>query len=850
MKLLAIDGNSILNRAFYAIRGLTNKNGISTNAIVGFMNIYLKEMEVLKPDAVVVAFDLRAPTFRHKKVETYKANRKGMPEELAQQLPYIKKIIEYMGAVVLEREGYEADDILGTLSRICTEKGEDCFVLSGDRDNLQLINEKVNVRLATNKETLLYNKEKFLEDYGFEPENLIDLKALMGDSSDNIKGVAGVGEKTATTLIKEWKTIENMYENIDEVKASKAVITKLQLGKNDAQESKWLATICKEVPIEDDLNLYIIKEKQISLLQEILSELEMNKLIEKLNLKAIVLEDPKETKEGPLETTKAKKFNYFELGKTPSDFFKNEKDVDYILVENKLYMVENENIYFTEKREYILDFLNSDIKKRTYLAKESYKYAFENNVELKNLIFDVEIAGYLLNPSSTEYNIKNLSEEYNLHYYEDDYENQDIKNISALCDKLNDEIEKLNMSELFNNIELPLTEVLASMELSGIKIDDKGIEDFGKKLVLNIEELITEIHKLAGKEFNISSPKQLAEVLFVDLGLKGTKKTKTGYSTNVEVLEALKDKHPIINLILQYRQITKLNSTYVEGLLKTVAEDGRIHTCFRQTETRTGRISSIEPNLQNIPVRTELGRNMRKFFIAESGKILVDADYNQIELRIMAHVSDDENMKNAFLNDMDIHTVTASQVFNLPLNMVTSSMRSAAKAVNFGIIYGIGAFSLSKDINVTVSEADRYIKNYLHNFSKVEAFMKNTIDTAIENGYVTTFLGRRRYIPELKSSNKIVQAAGKRIAMNTPVQGAAADVIKIAMIKVYRRLKEENLNANLILQIHDELIIESEIKDAEQASIILKEEMQNACLLNIPLTVDVNKGDSWYNAKG
>ncbi|HHX56494.1 MAG TPA: DNA polymerase I, partial [Clostridiales bacterium] len=639
-------------------------------------------------------------------------------------------------------------------------------------------------------------------------------------------------------------TVENIYDNLDKINATKAVIAKLEAGRESAKESKWLATIMLDVPIETDIELYKPQPVNVDETQMLLSELEMFKLLERLKLDAVEVSQPVVEQEIPevtvLEMSEDKLVEILKLSEPV--YYLYEKDCLKVILGNEIYVTNDKN--------YALDFLQSYVKKVTFGAKADYRFCFENNTELKNIIFDAEIAGYLLNASSSEYSIKMLCGEYSVDYYADLGENSDIVSLKKLCETLELEIKSTGMESLLNDIELPLTEVLASMEYHGIKVDVEGVRAFGDTLTSDLKSIQTKIYEFAGHEFNISSPKQLGEILFNELGLPAKKKTKSGYSTNAEVLEGLRSHHPIIELILQYRQLFKLNSTYVEGLLKTVAEDGRIHTNFKQTETRTGRISSTEPNMQNIPVRTELGRNMRRFFVADDGKELIDADYSQIELRILAHLCDDEHMKDAFLSGLDIHTSTASQVFKMPVEMVTSSMRSYAKAVNFGIIYGIGAFSLSKDIGVSVAEADKYIKDYLHHYKNVEKFTNDTVEQAKENGYVTTLFGRRRYVAELSSTNKMVQGAGKRIAMNTPIQGTAADIIKIAMVKVYRRLKEENLNARLILQVHDELIVEGDEKSAKRVGEMLSEEMMNACELSVSLIADVNTGKSWYDAKG
>ncbi len=849
MRLLAIDGNSIINRAYYGIRLLTNKNGVYTNAIFGFMNIYFKNFEEVKPDCVAVAFDLRSPTFRHKAVESYKANRKGMPEELAQQMPIVKEILTYMGVKIIECEGYEADDVLGTLSKACTDSGDECFILTGDRDSLQLVSDKVTVRLATTKETILYTPQRFEEDYGFEPIHLIDLKALMGDSSDNIPGVAGVGQKTAGTLITKWKTIENLYENIEDAGLSKGVYTKLVNGKESAEQSKWLATICLDVPIDMNVSNYVISNPDEKKLSELLTELELSKLLQRLQLEP----SKKKTEEKVVEVSEITVEN-FEIDEAALEMLMK-KDSLYYLFENGVLKVccrEEEakrSIYTTENQEFILSILSSNAQKYTFGAKPQYRLCFSAGKNIQNMSFDAEIAAYLLDPSTSEYTIEKLCFRYDSPYYKSAEGYAVIASLEELCGILKNEIEKQGMNSLMFEIEQPLTEVLASMEHYGVGVDATGVKQFGESLVDEIGGLESQIYFMCGKDFNISSPKQLGEVLY-EMGVPLKKKTKTGYSTGAEILEELRDRYPVIELILRYRQLTKLNSTYVEGLLKTIADDGRIHTSFRQTETRTGRLSSTEPNMQNIPVKTELGREMRKFFVAQDDKILLDADYSQIELRILAHLCGDLAMINGFNEGADIHTITASQVFGLPVEMVTSEMRSAAKAVNFGIIYGIGSFSLSKDINVSVPEAKKYIREYLQNFPNVENFMDDVVENAKKNGYVTTMFGRKRYVPELSASNKILQAAGKRIAMNTPIQGSAADIIKIAMVKVYRRLKAEVPEARLILQVHDELIVECSQKDADIAAEILSNEMINACELKVSLIADVNRGASWYDAKG
>ncbi len=849
MKLLAIDGNSIMNRAYYGIRALSNKKGVYTNALLGFMNIYLKNFDIVKPDGVAVAFDLRTPTFRHKAVKSYKANRKGMPEELAQQMPIIKEILKAMGVKVLECEGYEADDVLGTLSKMCADTGNECHILTGDRDSLQLINDSVTVHLVKTKETIPYTPQRFIEDYGFEPIYLIDLKALMGDSSDNISGVQGIGEKTATTLVAKWKTIENLYDNLDDAGLAKGAYNKLDSGREDAKQSKWLATIVCDAPIDINPENYLLSQQNDKQLAELLTDLEMFKTLVKFGL---------ETSESTEARPEIKQIE-LEYKETPLtaeniDDILNCENIFYLIKEQKIQVCSFESdsvctVYTSDDMDIILKVLSCETAKITFGAKPHYHMAFENNISLKNIAFDCEIAAYLLDPSLNEYSIEQLAFRNDIQYFKQAEQFADVITLVKLYDTLKNEISQQGMEYLMFEVEQPLTEVLASMEHTGVQVNSQGVKDFGVQLKDEIEGLEQQIYFMSGKEFNIASPKQLGEILF-DMGVPLKKKNKHGFSTTAEILEELSDTNPIIDLVLRYRKLTKLNSTYVEGLLKTVCEDGRIHTVFKQTETRTGRISSTEPNMQNIPVRTELGREMRKFFTAPDGKIFLDADYSQIELRIVAHICDDPVMIEGFKSGADIHASTAAQVFGLPQEMVTSDMRSAAKAVNFGIIYGIGAFSLSKDIGVSVYEAKKYIKSYFKNFPNIEKFMDDTVENAKNNGFVTTMFGRKRYVPELSASNKNMQAAGKRIAMNTPVQGSAADIIKIAMVKVYQRLKDEVPNARLILQVHDELIVECDLNDADKAAEILSREMQNAASLKVPLTADVNRGASWYDAKG
>ncbi len=855
MKLLILDGNSIINRAFYGIKLLTTKDGRFTNAIYGFMNILLKLEDDIQPECVAVAFDLKAPTFRHKMYDEYKAGRKPMPSELAEQMPVLKELLVALGYKIISKEGYEADDILGTLSAHCGEENE-CFIATGDRDSLQLVKENVKVLLAATKmgrpETTVYDIEKVREDYSVTPKQLIDIKALMGDSSDNIPGVAGIGRKTAEELISRFGSVDYIYENIDAIDVKEGVRAKLKADKDKAYLSYKLGTININSPVPTDINEYKKLPPDALNAARILTGLEMFKILEKLNLSST---KPAEA-ESNSEALEVKEGNFEEyLIKAEED----KKMYFTVVFENgsvkEIYAVNNQYIYrFSAENDldgFFRLFNDTEIKKYTYNAKEIYKYCFYNGIELSDIDYDLMIAAYLLNPSAKDYSIERLAGEFSVP--DNRYEDLNLNGIyalPALCLKTSSELERLELTRLFSEIEMPLSRVLASMERCGVKVDKQGIEKFGEMLAKRIKELQSSIYELAGEEFNINSPKQLGEILFEKLQIPSKKKTKTGYSTNAEVLENLADEYDIVRLILEYRTLAKLKSTYCDGLLKEISPDGRIHTSFNQTETRTGRISSAEPNLQNIPVRTELGREMRKFFTADEGMTFVDADYSQIELRVLADIANDKSMLEAFNNDDDIHAITASQVFKMPLNMVTPLMRSRAKAVNFGIVYGIGAFSLGKDIGVSRAEADKYIKDYLHHYSGVDNYMKTVVENAKKDGYVSTLFGRRRYLPELSASNGMVRSFGERVARNMPIQGTAADIIKIAMLRVYDRLRKEKLKARLILQVHDELIVEAPLDEAQRVKQIVSEEMENACKMKVRLKSDANIGKTWYDAKG
>lgn len=864
MKLLVIDGNSIVNRAFYGIKLLSTKSGDYTNAIYGFLNIMLKLREECSPDAVAVAFDVHAPTFRHKMYDAYKAGRRAMPEELRSQMPKIKEILKCLGIATLEKEGWEADDILGTLARVCREKGDECFIATGDRDSLQLAHGGVKVLLARTKMgqavTDIYDEKAVFDEYGVTPQELIQVKALQGDSSDNIPGVAGVGAKTALDLIGRYHTIDNIYNNIDSLDIKPGVKAKLLKDREKAYLSLELGTIRTDAPVDENIENYKLSKGDSQKAVSLFIKLELFSLIPKFGLdpNSAPPQAGEEDKPRVLSRLTCVDADYL-LGRLKGSdayFYPDIKDgnIDlYFAFDDEIIVMPFET---PEYSYFVRNFFEDEsISKYSYNTKELHRMGCAYGVEMKSVKGDLMLDAYLLRPSDNKYDIEHLCMEYGVKLpdFADSLGNGDktvsfAAVIKPLFEKLDPLIKEADEESLLHDIELPLSQVLAKMEFVGFKVDREGIETFGEKLGSEIADLTDEIYKSVGHEFNINSPKQLGVALFEDLGLPCKKKTKTGYSTNAEVLEGLKDKHPVIALILEYRSLTKLKSTYCDGLLKVIEPDGRIHTRFNQVETRTGRISSLEPNLQNIPIRTPLGREMRKFFIAGTGKKLVDVDYSQIELRVLSDLANDETMINAFNNGEDIHSITASQVFNMPLEMVTPQMRSRAKAVNFGIVYGIGAYSLAKDIGVTNKEAKQYIDNYLATYSGVDHYMHHMIDIAKERGYSETLFKRKRYLPELASSNHMLRAFGERVARNMPIQGTAADIIKIAMIKVDRRLKAENMQSKLILQVHDELIVESPDDEAEKALKIVTEEMENACKMKVLLRADGKIGNTWYDA--
>ena len=863
MKLLVLDGNSIFNRAFYGIKLLTAKDGTFTNAIYGFLTMLHKIKEDTNPDAVAVAFDMRAPTFRHKEYDGYKAQRKGMPPELAQQLPILKELLTLLGYRIVECEGYEADDILGTLARVCTEEGHECVLATGDRDSLQLVNPSVTVRLAATKfgqpVVTVYDEAKIKEDYGVTPHQLIDIKALQGDSSDNIPGVSGIGAKGAADLIQKYGSIEAIYQNFDQLDLKPAMRKKLEEGKESAFLSYKLGTICLQAPIDTNLEHYHVSEGDVQAAVRLMAKLELFSLIKKWGLDQIEVEQEALITEQSLQIQECDDTQSLlqQLQQTGSAYFLvsyRDKQVEtlYFHLENTICTVNT-----AKHADFLKAFCESeDIKKYTHDVKPLYAALYRQNIGLVQVEMDTMLAGYLLNPSSSNYEIERMATEYGVEQPQMDsrlIEQDSMVKWAAIYPALyrviDDKISQNTQHKLLHEIELPLAKVLAQMEELGFAVDKEGIAEYGEIMQNKIDRLQDLVYEEVGYQFNLNSPKQLGEALFIKLGLPAGKKTKTGYSTNAEVLEKLRYEHPVVELILEYRTLAKIKSTYCDGLLKVVEEDGRIHSSFNQTETRTGRISSTEPNLQNIPVRTDVGRELRKFFVAKEGCVLVDADYSQIELRVLAHVANDSGMIEAFKENDDIHRNTAAQVFHMPREMVTPLMRSRAKAVNFGIIYGIGAFSLAKNIGVTRKEAEEYIKTYLDHFSGVRNYMTNVVEHAKETGYVETLFGRRRYLPELSSSNFNLRSFGERVAMNMPIQGTAADIIKIAMIRVVHRLEKEGLRARLILQVHDELIVEAPEEEAPLVQQLLTEEMEQAIHLSVPMVAEATIGKTWYDSK-
>jgi len=838
MKLMILDGNSVINRAFYGIRPLSTKDGLFTNGIFGFLNILHRLEQEEKPDALCVAFDLHGPTFRHLQYEGYKATRHGMPEELAMQMPVMKEVLTAMRIPIYECQGWEADDVIGTVSKICCQSGWKCVVVTGDRDSLQLVNDCVSVKLVTTKAgqtlTTLYTPEKFREDYGFEPLKLIDLKALMGDSSDNIPGVAGVGPKTATDLLLKFGSLDGVYASISDGQIKESVRKKLLAGEDNARLSYDLAKIRCEAPItfapEDALCQPVDKPA----LRELFLKLEFVKLMDRYGL----------YEAEPMQKEAADSVSLCDSLPTDGCPFAAVFSKD-----GERAAVAWDGGVFVGEASCLRSIWESDAPKICADWKTLRKRLLSWGWHSENIIFDVSLAAYVLNPSQNDYTPAKIAAAYLDTVIESDNLTEEADALWRLKPVLADLLEKHNMMQLYKEIEMPLCDVLSDMEIAGITVDRMALMAFGNMLSDRINAAQNTVYELAGEIFNINSTKKLGEILFDKLQLPPVKKTKTGYSTNADVLEKLRPMHPIVDAVLEYRMLTKLSSTYAEGLLKVIADDNRIHTTFQNMVTATGRLSSTDPNLQNIPVRKELGSEIRKMFVAEDGFVLVDADYSQIELRVLAHIAGDDNMVQAFCSGEDIHAVTASQVFHVPLSEVTAEMRRNAKAVNFGIVYGISSWSLSQDIGVTPDEAKRYMDAYLKNYSGVRSYMKGIVEQAREAGYVSTLYNRRRYLPELKSSNFNLRSFGERVALNMPIQGTAADIIKLAMIRVDHALKRENLKARLILQVHDELIVESPVSEAEKVKTILTREMEQVAELRVPLLVEAKMGGSWYEAK-
>ena len=881
-RLIIIDGNSIINRAFYALPDMSNSKGLKTNAIYGFTRMLFKIIDDYKPSHISVAFDKKAPTFRHKEFADYKAGRKKMPDELGQQLEPLKELLDTFNIHRMEMAGYEADDLIGTVSKMGEDNDFKVYIVTGDKDAIQLASDKTTT-LITKKgvgEVEEYNYDSVIERYEMTPTQFIDLKGLMGDKSDNIPGVPGIGEKTGIKLIKEFSSIENLIENTDQLKGS--VKKKIEENKEQAIFSKKLATIIRDVPIEISLeelafgnydkNAVIEEFKKFgfnTLIKQVLSMdggSEESAVEEKIELNIAHLDNVEEFKK--------------EVEKTNKLFIKTVKRVGNILDKNILYVFVSSNgkdIYYIndEELELIKDIIsNEKIKKIGYNLKDDYLAFKPYNIEINNIFFDIAIGEYLIDSkSSTSYECSDIAMKYLTKKIKSEeeilgkgakakkFQDLDIEELSTYFGELINIVynvypimektfKDMDMEYLFYDVEMPLVEVLGSMEYCGMAVDKTQLSELGDKFKSIIANLEEEIFSLAGEKFNINSPKQLGVILFEKLELPVIKKTKTGYSTNADVLEKLRDKHEIIDKITEYRQIVKLNSTYVEGLSNIINPlSGRIHSSFNQTITTTGRISSTEPNLQNIPVKTEMGREIRKVFIADNHCKLVDADYSQVELRVLAHMSGDEHMIEAFQNHIDIHSKTASQIFNVDINEVNSQQRSEAKAINFGIVYGKTDFGLSQDLNIPVPKAKAYIESYFANYDKIKVFMDEAIKNATDNGYALTIFNRRRYIPEINSSNFMVRNQGKRFAMNAPIQGSAADIIKIAMVNVYNRLKDEQLKSRLILQVHDELIVEAVEEEIDEVCKIVKEEMELAVNLQVHLDVDLNVGDSWYETK-
>ena len=839
MTFLILDGNSILNRAFYGVKALTTKDGRYTNAIFGFLNIYFRLTELTGATHAAAAFDLSAPTFRHKMYADYKAGRKHMPDELREQLPVIKELLPLLGVTVVTKEGFEADDILGTLSLAAEQEGATCYLATGDRDSLQLVSDKTTVLLASTKagqpDTARMDTAAIFEKYGLTPAQLIDLKALMGDASDKIPGVPGVGEKTALSLLQEFGSLDALYDALDTADLRDSLKAKLTAGKDSAYLSRTLGTIERHAPVDTTLDAYRITPMQREPLAELLTSLEFFKMLDKLGLQAVTA--------APAD---AETCIYECCAATADDVLSAEGVLDILLTEQGVCIARGKHFAHTDLDTVAPLMADASVAKRTHDGKALYKALLSKGCTPAGVVFDTALAAYLLNPLSSDYSLPRLLTEYGVTGDTDAPETW----FSALADTMEAALGRdPDSQKLLTDIELPLSLVLADMELCGVAADRDGLIAYGDTLSVEIARLQQGVWDEVGYEFNLNSPKQLATALFEDLALPHGKKTKSGWSTSADVLEKLRFIHPAVDMLLQYRTLAKLKSTYCDGLAAAIDEDGRIRSTFNQTETRTGRISSADPNLQNIPVRSPQGRELRRFLKAKDGCVLVDADYSQIELRVLAAMANDPTMIDGFASGEDIHRITASQVFGVPLEDVTPTMRSSAKAVNFGIVYGIGAHSLSEDLGVSYKEAKRYIEGYLRHYGGIAAFMDKLIEDAKEYGYAKTLFGRRRPLPELHAGNAIMRGFGERVARNMPIQGTAADIIKIAMIRVYNRLKADGLQAKLILQVHDELMVEAPEAEAAAVKALLKDEMERAVSLSVAMLADVHTGKTWFDAK-
>ena len=855
MRLLVIDGNSIANRAFFGIKLLTTKDGQYTNAIYGFLNILLSLLKECQPDEVAVAFDLKAPTFRHQMYEGYKANRHGMPPELAQQMPVLKQLLADLGYRTVTAEGWEADDILGTLAAACAARRDDCFLATGDRDSLQLVSESTTVLLASTvmgrSKTVTMDVDAIREKYGIAPKQLIEVKSLMGDTSDNIPGVRGIGEKTALSLVQNFGSMEGVYQHIEDKLIKPKQREHLLEDRAMAQLSHTLGTIRTDAPIDTAEGAYAVGEGDKAAAVRLLQELEIHSLIPRFGLEGVAPAAPEEEAvelpEAEIASLPLTPAGHYLVASRPAVMGKQgSRNVE--LQPESWYAVQGTTVDPLEQGELVRLLDDAAVTLDVFNAAPLYAMAMAAGGWGSSIVWDGKLAAYLLDASASKYQVAELAASYRAAAAFTCADYPDAGRLADLFAQMKAEITARDEDRLYNDIEFPLAQVLADMTRTGVLVDRAGIEQFGEKLRQELAQVLDRIHMETGSDsFNPNSPKQLGEMLFDTMGLPHGKKTQRGWSTDAETLESLRD-YPLVEDVLEYRAYQKLNSTYVEGLLKVIGEDGRIHSTFNQTEARTGRLSSDNPNLQNIPIRTELGSQLRAYFIAKPGCVLVDADYSQIELRILAHITGDEHMQQAFLNGEDIHRSTAAKIYGIPQSEVTPRLRSSAKAINFGIMYGKGAYSLSKDIGVTVKEADAFLKNYLDAFPKVSGYMDKTIADAKERGYVSTLFGRRRALPELASSNFNVRSSGERMARNTPIQGTAADVIKLAMVRVWKRLRAEKLDSRLILTVHDELIVEAPEAEAEYAARILREEMEGCVAYAVPLSTDVHAGKNWLEA--